>query len=263
MYKNSSVIMFINKNLLINGILFYCIEHYLYLCKKIDIKLYIIFDGDINIVKNIIKEKYYISETELKNIIHIKKTYLLKHNFHKVLILDTETYNNIKLFSKKIDKIFLYSNDAEYIKRPQDVSYGFYDYQKFDIKERLKLGFQFMKPKKSILNKSFCSALIYGFKEIDKKIIENKATYKVIYKNFNKDLDIFNFKEIIYYHTHNLDRNNRIIPEAYYFGNKLILINNKNTNDSVNERYNMCKNNSYKIFQIDNNYILINDFLKY
>ncbi len=260
---HNKIILLVHKNLVINGILFYCIEHYLYLSKKMDVELCIIYDGDINYIKEIIQNKYFISDEELDNIKHIKILDVLRTSTRKALILDTDTYCFLSSFSKRIEKIFLYSNDNNYIKRPQDITYGFYDYQNFDIKERLKLGFEFMKPKIPHINKTFCSAPIYEFEKIDKDHIEKISTYDVTYKNFNKDLDVFKFKEIIYYHTKNLDRNNRIIPEAFYFGNKITLINNIRTNDSVNERYNICLNSGYKTFEINDNYKLTKDFLEY
>jgi len=255
----NKIILDVNEHNIINGTLFYCVEHFLYLSKYTNINLCIIFNNNINIIKNIIKEKYFITNDELDNIIQIKSLDLLKTNTNKAMILDSRTYNIILPFASKINKIFLYSNDNNHNARNKDNIYGFYKYQKFNIKERLKLGFQFMKPKIPHINKTFCSHLLKG--SIDKKLIENTATYNVSYKNFSKDLDIFKCKEIIYYHTKELDRNNRIIPEAFYFGNKLTLINNTYTKDSINERYYICLHQGYKVFQINEDYKLTKDFL--
>jgi len=258
----NKIILYVRPNIIINGILFYCIEHFLYLTKKTDIELCIIYNGDINDIKNIIKEKYFITNNELLKIKQIKRTNLLKENINKALVLDTDTYNIIKNFSKKINKIFLYSNDDNYSIRPQDIAYGFYDYQKFDIKERLKLGLQFMKPIIPSLKKTFCSYLIEGSSVLDKDTVNKRASYDVTYKNFQKDLNILSFKEIVYFHTGNIDRNNRLIPEAFYFSNNIILINNENTNDSINERYNVCLNKNLNELLIDENYKIVKDFLK-
>lgn len=258
----NKIILYVRQNILINGILFYCVEHFLYLVKKADIELCIIYNGNINDIKNIIKEKYFITNNELSKIKQIKRTNLLKENINKALVLDTDTYNIIKNFSKRINKIFLYSNDNNYNIRLQDVAYGFYNYQKFDIKERLKLGLQFMKPITPSLKKTFCSYPIEGLNKLDKNIVNRRASYSVTYKNFQKDLNILFFKEIIYFHTGNIDRNNRLIPEAFYFNNDIILINNENTNDSVNERYNICLNENLNELLIDKNYKVTKDFLK-
>lgn len=255
------IIIYVNKNAIMTGILFYCIEHFLYISKYSSIKLCVIFDGDINIIKKIIEKKYNISSDELQNIISIKPLDLLKYSTNKAMVLDTDTYNMIRLFIGKIKKIFLYSNDGNHNARSCDNVYGFYNYQKFNIKERFKIGFEFMKPKKPTINKTFCSHPLNG--KINKKLIEETAIYDVLYKDFSHDLDIFRCKEIIYYHTHYLDRNNRIIPEAFWFGNKITLINTDNTDDSVNERYNTCLNAGVSQFNITSEYKVIKDFLKY
>jgi len=258
---NSKIIIYVNPNLIMTGILFYCIEHFLYISKYEDVQLCVIFDGDIDVIKGIIKEKYDI--INLDNVVKIKPIDLLKSVTKKALVLDTFTYNKIQNFTQKIDKIFLYSNDGDHNAREQDSVYGFYDYQKFNIKERFKIGFQFMKPKTPHLDKTFCSHLALGIGSIDKSTIEEVAKYDVVYKDFNKDLDIFNFKEIIYYHTRHLERNNRIIPEAFYFGNSLVVLNAEDTNDSVNERYTACMEMGASIFQIDAEYKVTKDFIAY
>jgi hypothetical protein len=257
------IVIYINEKAIITGILFYCIEHFLYLSKFTDIQLCVIYNGDLNTIKGIIKEKYVILNKQLENVVQIKPLDLIKHSAKKIMVLDTDTYNMIQNFLGKTEKVFLYSNDNNHNARDKDIVYGFYKHQKYQIKERFKIGFQFMKPKIPHLDKTFCSFLLHGIKVINKKRIEEIATYDVIYKNFNEDLDIFEFKEIIYYHTRYLDRNNRLIPETFYFGNKLTLINNENTDDSVNERYHACLTGGVEQFQIDENYKVTKDFLEY
>lgn len=259
----NKIILYVHPSIVINGILFYCIEHFLYLrSKNIDITFNIIYSGDFNEIVQIINDKYIISESDLNKIYKIKLFDLIKYKTEKALILDTNTYNYIEKFNSKINKIFLYSNDNNYTAREQDDVYGFYHYQKFNIKERLKLGLQFMKPKKQTIYKSFCSFPIEGIDKLDKQKVYTIASYDVVFKDFVKDLNMLCFKEIIYYHSKNIDRNNRLIPECFYFNINLVLVNNENTNDSINERYNYCLNNGVDDFIIDDNYKLLNDFIK-
>jgi hypothetical protein len=253
------IILYVRPENVINGILFYCVEHFLYLSEYTDIDFCVIFDGDINYIKDIIKEKYVIG-TELNNIKQIKTLDLIKTDTDKALVLDTDTYNAIKPFNKKIKKIFLYSNDNNHNARAQDNVYGFYNYQKFHIKERLKLGLQFMKPVKQTIDKTFCSHYITGAK-LNKQLIEKVSAFDVVYKSFTKDLNILNFKEIVYYHRGEIDRNNRIIVEANYFKIPIILLNVEGTNDSVNERYNTCLYDGCEKFIINKEYKIIADFI--
>jgi len=104
----NQVIVYVNKNAIITGILFYCIEHYLYISKYTRINLSIIFDGDIEKIKKIIKNKYIISNNELQNIKQIKPLDLLKYPPQKAMVLDTDTYNVIKLYIKKIENKTIY-----------------------------------------------------------------------------------------------------------------------------------------------------------
>jgi len=201
---------------IINGTLFYVIEYFLVL-NEIEPTLLIlkcdkkIFDYIITIIK--IKYKYNkLLDNLIKN---TKYTELPKLIQNSVLILDTNTYYKCKPLIKQ--KIFLYSQNGK--NSLVENTYGFYNYQVFKHKVRLKLALSYHKEYNEIYN---------TFNSSPKMNITKDS------KNPNKFQNIMEYKHWHYIHN-GFDTNNRFIPEARYF-NKQLSHTKIIFNDSINDR---------------------------
>jgi len=223
-------------NKIINGTLFYAMEYFLTLNEieptqlilKCDIKTY-------NFIMECFHIKYNYNHKLDKFILHSNYTSLPKLIKNNVLILDTQTYNKCKYLIK--NKIFLYSQNGK--NDVFDNTYGFYKYQNFKIKTRLKLGLKYHK-KYIELYDSFSSA------------IDMKNTTKLP-NNFTNIMKVKNW-----HYVHNgFDTNNRFIIEARYF-NKNITIQESTEliDDSINDRL----TSNIEEFILDKNDKLIKDF---
>jgi hypothetical protein len=143
---------------LINGSLFYCFEYFVF-CNKFketDFLIYNCSECDLNKIKNIFKDRYNFDYNLLDKIKILKnKTDLVKINHHKVLFLDVNSFNSLYFFIKNTKKeILCYSNDFHNNIRSSNnniIYYGYYNYQVFDKKTKLKFNFEIYKPLNNIV----------------------------------------------------------------------------------------------------------------
>lgn len=250
----------------INGTLFYCFEYFCFLKKNLSELKFIIFNCDLedyNYIKDVFKDKYNFNNNFLDDIIIIQKyTDISKFNFQNVITLDIRTYETLHPFLKN-SNIFAYANDSHRFLNKNDnhIFYGWYDFQTFDIKTRLKLYKEIHKTFKTKGDKIFISTLCGDNSEIIKLL--NLNADKVISKHLLTHT--FNlFKEInkvIYWHTGNLDRNNRIIIEAKIHEIKLEVYLNSFFKDSIAERFENVQNGNVQEYFLADDDILIRDFL--
>lgn len=241
----------------INGSLFYCIEYYLEIHRHTDIDLYIvdISDDDLHELNLLIQEKY-IPEV---NIIQIKRTQLLSLNLDKILVLDIKTFKKIKDFCR--GELLVFANETYSGKHHNVTFYGSYDYQNYDVYCILKLGLNDHR-KTTQGDKCFVSCLDFGRYNLNDlyKIYPEK---KFIFKKLNRHAkNLFNeINEVIYVHV-NRDKNNRIIPEAFYHGKECQLIDNYHTLDSSQIRYDDCKNGKLDKYILTSDCQIVQDMIK-
>ena len=162
-------------------------------------------------------------------------------------------FDKIKFFIKS--KFLVYSNDTHDISNQQSniTFYGSYDYQKYDKYCILKLGLTFQK---SVSNgdKAFVSGPSQRFLNHKKALIYKKNNTH--YKNLFNEID-----EVIYTHT-GLDKNNRVIIEAFYHNKKCTFIEyNSQIHDSSHIRYNDCLNGELEKYILTSDDLLIQDFI--
>ena len=255
----------VNSHKKINGTLFYCFEYYLFLKQYIPNLKFILLntpDEDMSMIRDIFIEKYLITDFECINL--IKFTDFAKLSIKNLLILDINTYKKIKDFSYKIQKIRIYSNDTHpYLnKKPNHIFYGWYYYQRFNFKTRLKLYKELHRtfPKKG--NKILVTSLHGDNKQIlyDLKLNPEETFVKKLNEH-NSNL-FENIYKLIYWHSGNFDTNNRSLIEAKLHNLELEVYLNGNENDSIKERYDMIQQGKINEFYLDKNDILIKDFIK-
>jgi len=231
-----SVLYYVMPEKIINGTLFYAMEYFLIINEIEPTKL--ILKCDIKTYDFIIEcfhIKYNYDYKLDKFILYSNYTSLPKHIKNNVLILDTQTYKKCKCLIKS--KIFLYSQNGK-----NDIfnkTYGFYKYQNFNIKTRLKLGLKYYK-KYTELYDNFSSA--GNMKNTSKK--PNIFTNLMEYKNW-------------YYKHNTFDTNNRFIIEARYFNKNLSIQEYEKFDDSIDDRLNSNINN----FILDTNDMMIKEFI--
>lgn len=236
-----------NKNKIINGTLFYCVEYYMFLKQTIDVMFHIIniSDKDLNKLKVIFKEKYKSPDIHI-NVPKRVDIYSMSGDF---LVLDIKTLKSTMSFMR--NKIFCYSNDTIDFKLPYNVTtYGLYDYQTFKPENTTKLKFYFdeFKPLNQMLDTVPFSTSGKITSKVDKQFNVHRQNL------FN------NMSQLDYYHTV-LDTNNRMIIEAGYYNIHIIYHEELNTIDSAWYRYQDVINNKLQDYNLDNNDKLIKDIL--
>jgi len=230
-----SVLYYVMPNKIINGTLFYAMEYFLILNEikptqfilKCDIKTY-------NFIIECFHIKYNYNHKLDEFILCSNYTSLPKLIKNNVLILDTQTYNKCKYLIK--NKIFLYSQNGK--NDTFDNTYGFYEYQNFKIKTRLKLGLKYHKKYTEIYD---------DFSSAGNMINTSKKP--------NVFLNLMEYKNWVYKHN-TFDTNNRFIIEARYFNKNLSIQEYEKFDDSINDRLNSNINN----FVLDVNDIMIKGF---
>lgn len=250
----------------INGTLFYCFEYFLCAKEKDPALKFIIHDiSDIDLakVKKIFLEKYVFNHQYLDDVIQVNslKT-LFEMDIKKSLILDVFTFKKIYTFTKS--DIICYSNEPHEMIRSEHKKityYGFYDYQPADHKVRLKLNFDAFKPvTKKDPNNLLISQIKYNNEDI---VIPDEIKHlNVLTKNYNSHHE--NFHELfdtLYYCHGAHDKNNRLIPECFFYQKKIYINYNGAYNDSVYLRYTDISQNGLANYKLDASDLMLQDFL--
>lgn len=250
----------------INGTLFYCFEYFNLIKRNIQNVKFIIFgcsEEDLNFIKEVFIDKYTFPNEYLNDIIIINKysdLYNLKIN--TALTLDIRTYDELKIFLKNTH-VYAYSNDTHHFlnKNEKHIFYGWYDYQKFNYKTRLKIYKDIHKTFEQKGDKILLTSLSGDNVKIAKELNldENKVLLKQLthhHKNLFKEINT-----LIYWHTGQLDRNNRSLIESQIHNIELKVYFNGHYDDSINERYLDIINNNIDDYFLRDDDILIKDFL--
>ncbi len=250
----------------INGTLFYALEYYALLKKYIPNTKLILFkitDKDLQYVKGVFQDKYNLPSEYHNDIVSLNKyTDIIKLKMDKLLVLDVLTFSKIKDFIGNIPKVFAYSNDEHlFLNQYKNVTfYGWYDYQMYNKKTRLKLYKEIhitynKKGSKQFLT-SPCTSYsnIVNILELDKDnllIKEDNTAHNSLFKQVNK---------IIYYHNGTQDTNNRLIVESYIHNIELEVHLNDNLLDSIKDRYSIMELNPNELY-LDKNDLMIKDII--
>ena len=252
----------------INGTLFYCFEYFIFLKQFVpDIK-YILFNADENDLKNfksIFLEKYNFNNEYLNDIVIINRyTDFAKFKIENLIILDINSYNKIRNFTGTTKNVRIYSNgDHNYLNlKNNHIFYGIYDYQKFNKKERLKFYIDIHKKFKHTENKIFVTSSHpnVDFMLNSLNLNDNPDIFIKYANEHNKNM-FSKINKIIYWHSNNIDKNNRAIVEAYIHGIELEVYYNDNLNDSIYERHQELLKNGLDSFKLDLSDSLIIDYL--
>jgi len=208
----------------LNGTLFYCFEYFKFLRKFIDVKFYIvgITDKDFKLVLDVFAGKY---NTTFDNIILISTIDLYKLKLDRTLILDVNTFYDVKEFLT--NEVHCFSNDThEMFRYKNDRSvtyYGHYHYQKFDVDCLLKLNFEIFRPLTRQGHGVFISALNQQYIRSNLSRWQQQFSPRpiIVKKSHIGYGNLFDMIDCVHYVHTQQDTNNRIIPEAFYYGKTL------------------------------------------
>ncbi len=232
-----SVLYYVIPKKIINGTLFYAMEYFLTLNEIEPTSLILKCDKETyKFILECFHVKYDYDFALDSLIICSNFTTLLKIIDDNVLILDTNTYKRCKSLIKT--SIYLYSENGK--NELFENTYGYYTYQTFRIKNRLKLALKYHR---------MCPEKI--------KEITSSGLMKNTTKQPNEFMNFMKAKTWKYIHN-TFDTNNRFIIEARYF-NKKLLIQESETfiNDSIQDRF----TSSIDEFILDTKDKLIKDFI--
>lgn len=258
----NAIIYNVLNNKQINGTLFYAFEYYVFLLKYTDLNLIIFGDADSGFIKSIFNDKYNVDDAVIERIIFINRHRdLITLNLKNVMFLDLRSYSSLKPFIRHA-KFKVYSNKIERYEDDRSIFYGFYNYQHFNKKTRLKFFQNIHNIYTEKGNLLFVSSLAGDNEKIIKELNLNEKEVLVKTLNVHNENLFKRIDKIIYYHTGMLDVNNRIIVEAYIHNIPIRIIFNGHFNDSVFERYNELSQNGLGEFILTDDDILIKDFLK-
>lgn len=254
---------------LINGSLFYCFEYFVFAnnFRSTELLIHDITQEDLDYLIGVFKDRYKFKPALLSKIkILEKKTDLIKTKYHRTMFLDVRSFGSLHQFvNNETKEILCYSNGPHSNIRSQYNNityYGIYDYQVFDKEELLRFNFDIFKPIKDKKTDTayFSTALNPGENTLINKmdVKENKVIYKTPSGSTKKLFD--SFDTLYYFHT-SLDRNNRLIPESFYYGKEVVLVDN-GSNDSVSIRYKDILENGIEKYGISKTDVLVLDFIK-
>lgn len=249
----------------INGTLFYCFEYFDVLRSVTDAKMYIvdISYADLVFVKRLFAEKY---TTTTDGIVAIRTTDLYRLQLDHIVVLDVHTFTCCKEFFT--NTIHCYSNDTHDMFRYKNnrsvVYYGSYPYQRYDVHSILKLNFGIFRP---LAEQGTSVFIASGTPDI---ILNKQDTWKRMYDKpliFKKPADgsgnIFDSIDTVHYVHTVLDKNNRIIPEAFFYKKHIVIENDPYDKiDSVQLRYDDIQANGLDKYTLDVNDVMIQACLK-
>jgi len=223
----------------INGTLFYCFEYFKFLRKYVDAKFYIvgINEQDLNLITGILSDKY---NTTVDNFIPVTLTELYKANLDRTLILDINTFYDCKEFLT--NEVHCFSNDTHDMFRYKNnrtvTYYGLYPYQRYDVECILKLNFEIFRPLTQQGYGVFISALDQKYVRMRVHQWEKEFNRPIMIKKSHGGIgNLFDHIDAVHYVHTERDTNNRIIPEAFFYGKTVTLEEPYTEVDSIRLRY--------------------------
>lgn len=262
----NAVLYHTNPHKKINGTLFYGFEYFSFLKKFVPDLKYILVntsDEDLEMFKEVFNDKYNTSN--LNDIINLsKKTDLIKLQIQHALILDVNTYMCTKDLISTAKTIRIYSNDNHDLLNTRDnhTYYGWYDFQPHNIKTRIKLYKEIHKTFKEHGNKTLVTNMLADNDWILTELGIDKSTVLSKLPNTHHENLFKQINRIVYWHNGQLDKNNRSLIESKIHNIDLVVYLNGHENDSIKERLDAINNGKVNEYYLDENDILIQDFLK-
>jgi hypothetical protein len=265
--SHNAVVYYINDHNKINGSFYYAFEYFYLLQQHSLCTLYIVakrkLKEDEILSLNAIKDKYDIEEIDIQFCTTVQ---MYTYNVRKALFVDVSSYKRLRGFVR--GEHFVYSNEThDNYRSPNGTTYfGYYDYQKFDIKSTLKLNFSIFKQIEncktettflSYVNKGksdSCEIAVIAEKYNLKNILM-KSDIKII-KNLFNIID-----QIVYVHI-GLDTNNRIIVEAAWYNIPIIIEERTTIEDSTTLRQKDIKDGQLQKYTLDKNDLMVQTILK-
>jgi hypothetical protein len=210
----------------LNGTLFYCYEYCQLLRQHSDVKLYL-FDVtpvDFDWICSILEQKY---TTSTECVVRVEKyTDVYSLGMDASLILDVVTLNTLKELVP--GDILCYSNDSHNMwrsGRPGHTTtyFGYYDYQPRDVTTRLKLYFDIHRPCNSAPG-VYVTALDMDYIAVNSSAWGERFQRPVITKKPNTGKgNMFDYVDWVHYVHTGHEKNNRIIPEAFWHGKQVTI----------------------------------------
>lgn len=247
--------------------MFYAFEYFIYLNKHVNTNFYIhnITEDYLNEFKQNVLDRYNFDESLLDNIIiidSIRDIYGLNSIITKALFLDVRSYKNLNLFLK-MDCV-VYANDDSIIpesKVKKITRFGWYSYQNYDNKEKLKFYFDIFKTISDVkTDTAFVSAPRQEACIIEE--LDIKET-KVIFKPLTHGVkNLFESFDTLYYYHSSLDKNNRFIVEALYYNKEVKVTYTGAPKDSVWHRFHDIKLNGVNSYRLDDTDLVIKEMIK-
>jgi len=224
----------------INGTFFYCFEYFQFLKKFVDVKFYIvdISEKDINLISKIFTEKY---TSNFNDVVPIKIIDLYKLKLDQTLILDVMTFYDCKEFLT--NQIHCYSNNDHSMFRYKNnrtvTYYGSYSqYQKFDIFSHIKFNFDIFRKLTKNGHGVFISALNQEYIRCNINRWQQEFGRPIIIKKSHSGQgNMFEHIDGVHYVHTQRDTNNRIIPEAFFYGKTVTIEDLHPEIDSIKLRY--------------------------
>lgn len=245
--------------------MFYAFEYFIFLNKSTPTLFYInnITDDYLQEIKELFKERYDFDEELLDYILPIVsiRDYLsLKHTLEKALFLDLRSFDNLHPFLSC--KCVVYANDTHTISTKKDIAlFGYYDYQHFNIKEKLKFNFDIFRPIEDVkTDTAFVSApnqvedIMYLLPIKESNVIFKPKQHSVT--------SLFESFDTLYYYHSTLDKNNRFIVESMYFNKDVNITYTGEEKDSVYLRYNDIIDNGIEQYRLTDEDLIIKEMLK-
>lgn len=153
------------------------------------------------------------------------------------------------------------SNGLQRYKTKEITYFGHYDYQDFDVDEILKFSFEHYLDLNSVKDKALVVCHSMNYDKI--KIPDEFASKEKIYKtpSFHHQKLHEQFDTLLYFQDGDMDTNNRLIPECFYYG-KDVRIFERGVQDSIKIRYTDIKENGLSRYQLSESDKLIKAFLE-
>lgn len=261
-----AVLYYFKNHKKINGTLFYCFEYFIFARKSDPNVRFIIYDispADLKNVCAIFIEKYIFKHEWLKDIVaknSVNELYQLK--VQKILVLDIHTLEKLYYFLRA--DIVCYSNDTHQMTRSHQKKityYGHYQYQNYDYDVRLKFNFDIFKPLQKVKKgRLFISSRLFNYDDFE--IPKELRHLKPLYKHPNNHVsNLFEqFEDVFYFHS-SLDKNNRLIPECFFYQKKIYIEFNGIYNDSVYLRYKDIMDSGLDNYKLNSEDPMLGDFL--
>ena len=249
----------------VNGTLFYCFEYFAMLRQYADAKFYIvgISDDDLAFVRQLFAEKY---DASIDGIVPIKTTDLYKLKLTHTIVLDIHTFVHCKEFFT--NTVHCYSNDSHasfrYKNDRRVIYYGSYAYQSYDVFSYLKLNFGIFRPLSGTGSSVYVSSSNPEIVARKQDVWDKMYDQPLIFKQMGTGVgNIFDSVDTLHYVHTTLDKNNRMIPEAFFYGKRVVIEHlTYDKLDSVQLRYDDIVANGLSNYTLTENDAIIQACLK-